>query len=226
MVSVLVVASCSNVCGPHDVALDSDAIALEPSIPDVVLDGARSSVVTQLKMPDACLDIAADFEWRVRHFCDQTKDCDSDTLDAGEVTVWDEQKEDLNGDGVDEVVRGFGIRNSDKKEVHVYLGGAQPCAMHLESFDSTFSVLAIKHAGWSDLTFVDGDSFCEGIFGCGCKASETFYVHTITGYVEDPTRKVEGKVGHCPQMDDPCKKSSDCAPTGMVCIDGKCAPKR
>jgi hypothetical protein len=233
LISGLLVVSCSKVCGHQDVAVSPDAIAPEPVIADAAtadaaiitdasLDSARA---TRLEMPDACLDIATDFEWRERLYCDETKNCDDDTLDAGQVTAWDEQKKDLNGDGIDEVVRGFGIQNRDgSEEVHVYLGGAQPCAVHLQSFDGTFSVLPIKHEGWSDLTFVDGESFCEGAFGCGCKASETFYIHTINGYVEDKTRRVEGKVGHCPQIDDPCTKSSDCAPTGMVCVDGKCAP--
>lgn len=179
-------------------------------------------------MPDTCLTIAEAVEWRRTLYC-YAGHYDPDTqLDAGgNVHASISAKDDLNGDGVPETVSEIAYGDEKEKEVRVYVGGAS-CATEVGQFDENFEVVATRHDGWADLKHVDGDSYCSGRDVCGCRASETFYIHVKDGgYEEDPSRAVAGKQGHCP-FDEPCTTNKECAinESGFVCKGGVCVPPR
>lgn len=96
---------------------------------------------------------------------------------------------DLDGDGLPEIVYGFGMPVAS--ESHLYAGG-KGCRYlgRLEGGGELVRLPRIRD-GHSDFRLVDYGATCEGALG-GCEPRISFYHYEGAGYVEDRAARIDG----------------------------------
>jgi len=143
--------------------------------------------------PD-CTSIQADAAARARAFCASHSCADVDGLEAS-LADQTSKVADLDGDGVPEIVVGFGTPMVT--ESYLYRGG--PRCRHLGTLEGGGSLerAVAKSEGHADFTLVDHGMFCQGS-PCGCQPRRSLYRYRGGAYAEVPERRVEGRVIPCP----------------------------
>jgi len=202
-IAFIFLTACTDHCGHDSAPVESNASPTTAALPAPsasVVEGDASPPIdsgadTAIAIDAGCLSAHDDAVARFHKFCANEANCHDD--DPELVPNIPDKVPDLDGDGIPEVIWGWGpipVNN----ESHLYKGGTS-CAVHLGELGGPTEVKtkSTRHEGYRDIVVRDY-GICEGASG-GCTPEIDGYIFHAGQYAIDPKQHVDGTVKLTPE---------------------------